>query len=153
MKRKILTLLFLLLLTAGLSIVTYMCYQSFSLLQNENIKLYDFLKNYNQLHTNISYASIILFVVLLIVSLVYYFYYHRVGYVLITNMFYIVTTLFNYITLSKMYADAVSTENTNSEHYFNIFIGIFFIVGGILVSVIGFYAIRNFSKFKRNKIN
>lgn len=149
MKKKIGSLIFLAILIVSVSILYFLANKTFLMLDDKTLTISDLNKFFNNFQTQISLVSIICFIVLLIVGLVYYYFQKRTGYVLIANLFYIFSTLFNHISLTHIYLKKLSIDiNESPQFLLNTFIAVFFILGGILISVIGFYALRNLDKRK-----
>lgn len=155
MKKKIGSLIFLAMLIISVSILYVLAKNTFNLLDDNTLTINHLSTYFYGFQKKISLVSLISFVILLITGLTYYYFQKRMGYVLIANFFYIASTLFNHITLTDMYLQKLLIATKESKQFLlNTFIAIFFILGGILVSVISFYALRNLDKRKgKYKIN
>lgn len=155
MKKKTGSLIFLATLLLSVSILSILIKKTFNLLDDKTLTINELSAFFYDFQKKISLVSLVSFVVLLIIGLTYYYFQKRVGYVLITNFFYIVSTLFNHISLTDIFLKKLLIATKESSQFLlSTFIAIFFILGGILVSIIGFYALRNLDKRKEKyKIN
>ncbi len=149
-KKQIWSLVFLSILTISCILLFILINKGFNMFNSDTITISDFNITFYKMQKTISLVSISSFIILLIFSLIYYYIYNRITYIVISNIVYIFSTLINYVNLSKSYNDFAYklTQQASNEHLFNILIGTFFIVGAILVSFIGYYAIRNLNKLK-----
>jgi hypothetical protein len=116
---------------------------------------------FQKLQKQISYAGILFFIPMLIISLVWYYITSSRTLILLSNILYISTTLFVAYTLNKEFHElnnAIALETVG--FWLFAMIGLFSIIGSILVSTIGYITIRNLTgrtnqknKTQRFKIN
>lgn len=98
--------------------------------------------------------GIVLFVLLLLVSLVLYYLSKKRSYLILSNLVYLALILYVFVTANQKY---FLVQNINysekSEYWITVFMGIFYIIGAILVSAISYITMRNFTKRINNTLN
>lgn len=112
---------------------------------------------YSQLQKAIGIYGIIAFITLLILSFIIYYLTHKRTYLFLSNIFYIAIILFVFVTINKSFYTFQNIEYSKStEYWLTLFMGIFYIIGSILVSAIGYITIRNYTnRFQHptNRVN
>jgi len=102
---------------------------------------------YSNLQKQVGIFGIISFIILLIVSYFIYFFTNKITYILLSNILYIAIVLYVFVTLNRNYFICQNIDySQQSEYWLTIFMGIFYIIGAILISSIGYITIRNYAK-------
>lgn len=102
-------------------------------------------EKYLALQKQLSYLSISVFILLLMVSFYLFFTTKNKNPILLSNILYIGVTLFVFVSCNKQfYIIKSGVASQNSAYWLYLFIGIFYILGAILVSAIGFITIKNY---------
>lgn len=150
-KIKIITIVYFLLLISGGAILFNIGMNMHSVLENYS-PANQINSEYTMLQTRAGIYSIIIFIVLLLVSFILYYYTEKRNYIFLSNILYIGAILYVYVTVNKNYYLAQNLEySQQGEYWITIFMGIFYIVGAVLVSAIGYITIRNYTKRNQNK--
>lgn len=149
-KTKILTALYFLILFIGtillfnISIDINLTLESFSPLNNIDI-------SYTELQTKVSMYSVTIFVILLLISYSLYYLTNKRNYIIISNILYISITLYIYVTINRQFFEVQKIEySQQGEYWITVFMGVFYAIGAILVSIIGYITIRNYTKRSTN---
>lgn len=124
-----------------------------NLLNESNISE-SFINTYGALQKKAGLYGIVTFAILLILSLLMYYFSSKTTYVLLTNIIYIALMLFVFVSANQNY---FTMQNINyaekSEYWITVFMGIFYIIGAVLVSAIGYITVRNYSKRSEHTLN
>lgn len=147
MKQKVIPIIYLILVFISTSILIALCYKMNNLFAEGSLQFNDLDQKYNSLQKTTNLLSIISFVILLLVGFANFYVNQNMKYIIWSNLLYIPVTLFNYVTLNHKFYEAqgiVPTEN--SGFWLILFIGIFYIIGAVLTSIIGTFTIRNLNK-------
>jgi len=151
-KTKILTFSYFFILIIGVGIL-FRILLNINYLLNNNLVI-NSIKEYSALQTKAGIQSIVIFVILLVVSFIIYFLTKRHNYILLSNIIYISFTLYIYITANKdFYVSQDIDYSQQGEYWLTVFMGVFYILGSILVSSIGYITIRNYTKNSRRQLN
>jgi inner membrane protein involved in colicin E2 resistance len=143
---KIVTIIYFLLLAIGGSVLLHMATDISSILSDNAISD-SIIRNYSHLQTRAGMYGIVMFMVLLLVSFILYFLTKRYNYILLSNIVYTFFTLYIYITVNRDFYIVQNIEYAQQgEYWLTVFMGIFYVVGSILVSAIGYITIRNYTK-------
>ncbi len=109
---------------------------------------------YNSLQKTIGILGIVSFIVLLSISLVLYYLCNSRNYIFLSNLVYIGIILFVFITINKQYYINQNLDYTQqSTYWLTVIMGIFYIIGAILVSAIGYITLRNYINRSRHPFN
>ena len=150
---KTVTILYFILLAASVAVLTNACLNLNQILENSNIFESTNIQ-YAHLQKEAGMTGIISFMVLLSVSFVLYYLTDKKSYILLSNIIYIGVILYVFITVNREYYIMQNLEfNQQTEYWITVFMGIFYIIGAVLVSTIGYIAIRNYSKRSQHTIN
>lgn len=145
--KKLIPILFISVLFISTVILIFLCSKMNSLVGDTSMSFQNIQIEYNLLQKQTNLASIILFGVLLILGFANYYLNNKIKYIAWSNLLYISVTLFNYVTLNYNFYKIQGLEpNEQSGFWLILFIGVFYILGAILVSVIGSFTIRNLIK-------
>jgi hypothetical protein len=149
---KLLRLSFLILLLIDIVLLTAKCLTAKTLLANAGTDLS--YAGFNALQKPISLINIIFFVGLLIFASWLYFSEGKKLYIYLISIVYISFTLFNYITLTRMFFNiGGQLENKPGSYWLIVCVGLFYVVGGIAVAAISLNTVRNlFRRSKERKI-
>jgi positive regulator of sigma E activity len=72
----------------------------------------------------------------------------------LTNILYIGLVLFIFITANRSYFAVHNVDYSNKgEYWLTVFMGIFYIIGAVLVSAIGYITVRNYAKRSQHTLN
>lgn len=113
-----------------------------------------FDKQYGNMQKKAGITGIISFVVLLLFSVYLYYLTTKSTYIILTNIIYIAFTLFVFVSLNRDYFSVQNiTYNEKSEYWITVFMGIFYILGAILVSAIAYITVRNYTKRSQHSMN
>jgi len=148
--QKIFIIIFFLLLTAGGALLL-------SILSNFNT-LFDNVEllkdNYTVLLSKSGVYSIIIFIILLCVGLVLYYLTSSKNYIIIANIFYAFFILMVFISFNKKYFTSQNIDYMQQgEYWLTMFMGIFYILGSVLVSAISYITLRNYTKRNNRVLN
>ena len=144
---KIIQIVFLVLLLSSAAYLIILCLNMNSVINNTALTLQALQIKYNSLQQQTNLTSIILFGILLLIGFINYYISGNAKNIVLANLLYIPVTLYNFITLNfNFYKTQGYEPNENSGYWLIVFIGVFYIIGAILVSVIGFFTIRNLNK-------
>jgi hypothetical protein len=153
MKRaKLLQLSFLILLLLDIIILSLKSISAKTILTNANA---DFtFVSFNELQKPIGMISIIFFIGLLILASWLYFSSGRKLYVYMATLVYVGFTLFNYITLTRIFFNIGGQfERQSGSYWLIVCIGLFYVVGGIVVAAIGLNTVRNLHHRSKERKN
>ena len=161
-KQKINLLVFLgLWLVAGIFLVKLCLTMQSTILENQTgLSISDFLL----LQKRVTLANISFFVPLLVISFVGFYFTRRKNLILLANLLYVAVTLFVYVNMNKAYHGINHQVATDQKGYWLfLFIGVFYVLGAVLVSAIGYITVRNLlnrensslkkGKSKKNHVN
>jgi hypothetical protein len=145
-KNKIITIVYFALLLIGGIILFIKGVNMQSLIKScDNTHIIDM--QYAKMQTNMGVYSIVIFIVLLLISFILYYFTDNRNYVLLSNILYVGVILYVYVSLNKEYLLANNIDYSSSEEYWiTVFMGVFYIIGAVLVSAIGYITIRNYTK-------
>ena len=102
--------------------------------------------DYTRLQTSIGVYSIVIFVILLMLSYSIYYLENKRNYIVISNILYIGATLYVYVTINKNFYEVQEIDYLQQgEYWITVFMGIFYVIGAILISSIGYITIRNYT--------
>lgn len=114
----------------------------------------EIVSSYNLLQKQIGIANITFFVVLLIGAFIHYYKKQDQKLILMANILFIAISLFLYTTLNQKFYQLIDAAyKEQSGYWLTLFMGIFYILGGILISAIGYITVRNNLKRKINTRN
>lgn len=148
--KKLIPIIFISVLFVSTVILILLCLKMNNLLSDTALAFQNIQIEYNNLQKQTNTTSILLFSVLLILGFVNYYINKKIKYIAWSNLLYIPVTLFNYVTLNYNFYKMQGLEpNEQSGFWLILFIGSFYILGAILVSVIGVFTIRNLLKRTR----
>lgn len=152
-KNKIAVLVYYALLLISMALLFNVCLSLSELLQTSPLP--DNLQTtYNALQKKAALMGIIAFVIMLIISLVLYYINSKPTYIVLTNLAYVALVLFVFVTINQNFFQVQNlTYNEKSEYWITVFMGIFYIIGAVLVSAIGFITVRNYSKRTNHTLN
>ncbi len=152
-KVKIFTLLYFVLLAISIAVLLNIFMQLNNLFsQNEAIAVIK--TQYSQFQKTAGIYGIFTFISLLIISLILYYLTNKRTYIILSNILYVGVILYVFVTANKsLYAIQNIDYAQNSEYWLTVFMGVFYIIGAILVSAIGYITIRNFTNRSQNKLN
>jgi hypothetical protein len=103
----------------------------------------------NTLQKPIGILNICFFTVLLILASWVFYIEKRKMFIYLTNLIFIAFTLFNYVTLNRMFFELGDQDaNKSGSYWLMVFIGLFYIVGAITISAIAFIAVRNLNRHR-----
>lgn len=144
---KIIQIVFLVMLLASTAYLIFLSLGMQLVINDSSLSLQTLQVKYNSLQQQANLTSIILFAILLLLGFINFFLNKGAKYIVLANLLYIPVTLYNYITLNfNFYEKQGLIPSENSGYWLIVFIGVFYIVGAILVSVIGFLTVRNLNK-------
>ena len=150
---KIITTIYFVLLTASIGVL-YHIYSGFNQILESSSILENISTQYAQLQKDAGMIGIVSFMVLLCISFVLYYLTDKKSYILLSNIIYIVVILYVFITVNREFYTFQNLEfDEQSEYWITVFMGIFYIIGAVLVSAIGYITIRNYSKRSQHIIN
>lgn len=150
-KQKINTLIFFALWMAAASILISQAVKLMGLIQNEQVEVT--LPYFLQIQKKITLNNILFFVPLLISALIGYYLNHRKNLLFLSNLLYIAITLVVYVNANKSFHESNQQIATDQKGYWLfLFIGIFYILGAILISAISFITVRNLLNREDNSI-
>ncbi len=148
--KKIISLSFLILLVISAVALISFCFKMNALINDSSLSLQTIQLKYSALQKQTSVLSIVLFIILLLIGFFNFYTSTNAKYIVLANLLYIPITLYNYASLNFNFYKLQGIEPVDSSGFWLIlFIGIFYIIGAIVISVIGFFTIRNL--VKRNK--
>lgn len=151
-KNKIITIVYFILLLIGGVILFNISVNMRSLIDNYSM-LNSIDAEYTHLQTKVGIYSIIIFIVLLLVSFVLYYYTEKRNYIFLSNIIYVGVVLYIHVTINQNFHTSHNLEySEQGEYWITVFMGIFYIIGAILVSAIGYITIRNYTKMKQNSL-
>jgi hypothetical protein len=147
---KPLRLSFLSLLLVDIAILLIKCLQAKAILASAG---HDFtLVSFNALQKPISMINIFFFIGLLIMALWLYYSDGKKIYVYLTTLTFVWFTLFNYVTLNRMFFNiGEQFENKPGSYWLLVCVGLFYIFGGLVVMAIGLNTVHNL--FRRSGYN
>jgi len=150
---KIVTLLYFAFFAISAAILLNICLQLNNLFIPDNsIELIKI--QYSHLQKSAGIYGIIAFMVLLVFSFVLYFLTSKRTYILLSNILYIGVVLFVFFTANRAFYAFQNIDCSKSSGYWlTLFIGVFYIIGAVLVSVIGYITIRNFTNRSQQSIH
>jgi len=142
---KIITIIYFVLFAISAAILVNICFKISNLFVPENsIELIKI--QYSQLQKSAGIYGIVSFITLLLLSFALFFLNTKRTYILLTNILYIGVVLFVFFTANKAFYTFQNIDYSQSSGYWlTLFMGVFNIVGAVLVSVIGYITIRNFT--------
>lgn len=144
---KIIQISFLVLLLGSAAYLVSLCLNMQNVINDSTLTLHALHTKYNNLQQQTSLIGIVLFAILLLVGFVNFYLNKNAKYIVLANLLYIPITLYSYISLNfNFYEKQGLIPAENSGYWLIVFIGIFYIIGAILVSVIGYFTIRNLNK-------
>jgi predicted transporter len=145
-QKRIIILTFYSLIAIGTGILVLMASKMNHLLQTDMINP-SIAETYFQLQKLISYTSIAIFIVLLLVAFYLFYLTQNKNPILLANILYIGITLIVFIDLNRKFFELHhEIVSKNGTYWLYLFIGIFYILGAILVSAIGYITIKNLNK-------
>lgn len=145
--KKLVPVIFIVLLFLSTITLGALCLKMNNLLGDTSLTFQSMQIEYNALQKQTSLISIILFVILLLVGFINYYINQKIKYVAWANLLYVPVTLFTYVTLNYNFYKIQGVEPKEASGFWLIlFIGIFYIIGAILVTVIGSFTVRNLHK-------
>lgn len=146
-KKKLVSLTYLILTLAGAFLLISLSLKTSNVLSSNPLSMQDVQLEYNSLQKQTSLVSIIVFIVLLLIGFINYYTNSNSKYIVLANLLYIPVTLFNYVSLNYSFHKMQGIEpNDSTGFWLLLFIGIFYIIGAIVISVIGYLTIRNLVK-------
>lgn len=157
---KNITRLYYLFFITGLGVLLYFATKIQGLLQSESITEAISI-SYALAQKQISYAAIIVFISLLSFSLYLFYSSNNKKPVILSNILYVAFMLFVYFGSNHSYYTLLNgSAAENSAYWLYLFMGLFYILGAILVSAIGYLTVKNYTrrnsdapiKNRRNKI-
>ena len=152
-KIKIITIVYFVLLIAG-GVILFNTVMNMHLVIDDNSLLSANDIEYAKLQTRVGIYSIIIFIILLLVSFGLYYYTEKRNYIILSNILYVGVILYVYVTINKDFYLAQNIEYAQQgEYWITVFMGIFYIIGAILVSAIGYITIRNYTKRAQNTLH
>ncbi|MDA3893718.1 MAG: hypothetical protein PF517_18805 [Salinivirgaceae bacterium] len=152
-KIKVLTLIYFVMLAVGLGVLLNICVSLNSLLTS-HISIDILTNQYGSLQKSAGLWGIVFFVILLILGLVLYYLSTKKTYIVLTNILYIGLVLFIFITANRSYFAVQNVDYSNKgEYWLTVFMGIFYIIGAVLVSAIGYITVRNYAKRSQHTLN
>ena len=156
---KTITLIFYIFFIAGFAIMLFFSLKMKAILNVPSLTD-EHISAYSVLQKQISYAGIMIFISQLLISFILYYRTTNKNPIFLTNILYIGFMLFVYFSSNYNYYKLLNKESTsNTSYWLFIFIGLFYILGAILVSAIGYITIKNITnrnsegihKNRRNK--
>ncbi|MFA6404304.1 MAG: hypothetical protein WCX31_22155 [Salinivirgaceae bacterium] len=148
-KKKVTITLFLLSCIIALVVLIRLNYQAYSLLKN-SVSSELMPAKFQLLQKQISTVNIAFFIPMLLLSLFWYYLTNSRTLILISNILYITVTIFVTYTLNREFNELHNAKATETVGFWLFaLIGIFSILGSVLVSVIGYITVRNLN----NRIN
>jgi len=122
-------------------------------LLNKGLDMEEIAESFKSMQKFLGVASIIAFTILLILSILYMKFTGNKTYLFLSNLFFILFTLYNYITLNRGFFSLNGNDPSDFGGYWLIlFIGIFYIIGAIAVSAIGYIAISNYTRHRNETV-
>jgi hypothetical protein len=150
---KIVTGVFYLMLVISLVVLLKVCVDLTHLVENASNDE-AFLQQYSLLQKDAGMHSIIAFVLLLGVGFLLFYLTTKSTPIILSNIVYIAIILYVFITTNRVFYENQNIEYTQqSEYWLTIFMGIFYILGAILVSVIGYITVRNYLRRSQHAIS
>lgn len=134
----------MILIALYLIVVGAMCVRANSAV--DLVKGSDLFELLNTIQKPISMTNIVFFAVLLIVSVFIYLHHNKKSPMYVSCAVYSAFTLFIYVRLSQVFYQIGGEGPTSANYWLLVFIGVFFIVGALTVSVIATIAIKNLLK-------
>ena len=157
---KNITRLYYLFFAISLGVLLFFASKIQDLLQSESITE-TISTSYALAQKQISYAGIIVFISQLILSLYLFYISNNKKPILLSNILYIAFMLYVYFGSNHHYYTLLNgTAADNTAYWLYLFMGLFYILGAILVSAIGYITVKNYTqrnsdapkKNSRNKI-
>jgi hypothetical protein len=147
-RQRVFTIIFFLLLIISGAILSNILSNFYSLF--DNIELLK--ENYAKLLSKSGIYSICMFIVLLSLGIILYYLTSNKNYIIITNIFYATFILIVFISFNKKYFIVQNIDYMQQgEYWLTMFMGIFYIIGSVLVSAISYITLRNYTK-RNNRI-
>jgi len=144
--KKSITLTFFFILILSLGILVSFIFKINGLLEGAQLNT-ALIDQYNNLQKQTNLISIILFIILLLLGFINYYKYNKANYIALSTLLYVFVTLYCYLSINYRFYELQNINPTESGNFWIFaFIGVFYVVGSILISVIGFYTIRNLLK-------
>ncbi|MBI9067817.1 MAG: hypothetical protein JEZ09_11035 [Salinivirgaceae bacterium] len=110
----------------------------------------DIMLDYNLFQKRIGLINICSFVVLLLTSLIEYYKNNNSKLIILANILFMAVSLFLYVSINKSYYQLSGINYLEQSGYWlTLFMGVFYIIGGLLISAIGFITVRNNLKRKK----
>ena len=143
---KIATITYYTLFIISVAILLNVCTQINQLFSN--VLALDSISNeYAELQKNAGVYGIISFIILLSVGFLLYYLTKKRTYIVLSNILYISLILYVFISANKQYYSVQNLQySQQNEYWLTIFMGIFYIIGAVLVSAIGYITVRNYTK-------
>jgi hypothetical protein len=152
-KVKIVTTLCFVVFAVSIAILLNICLKMNGLFA-DNHSLEFFKIQYAQLQKAAGIYSITAFMSMLVVSFALFYFTSKRTFILLSNIIYIGVVLFIFVSMNKAYYTFQNIDYLqNSEYWLTVFMGIFYILGAILVSTIGYITIRNYTKRGQHPFN
>ncbi|PKP10305.1 MAG: hypothetical protein CVU09_08030 [Bacteroidetes bacterium HGW-Bacteroidetes-4] len=157
---KNITRLYYLLFIIGLGVMLFFASKIQGLLQSESITE-TISTSYALAQKQLSYAGIIVFICQLMISLYLFYISNNKKPILLSNILYIALMLYVYFGSNHRYYTLLNgAAADNTAYWLYLFMGLFYILGAILVSAIGYITVKNYTqlnsdvsiKNRRNKI-
>ncbi len=143
---KIVTIIYYIFFITSAIILLYVCLDLNQLLNN-SLVLESIGKEYAMLQKKAGVYGIVSFIVLLSISFWLYYLSNKRTYIILSNILYVSIILYVFITANKEYHLVQNLQySQQSEYWLTLFMGIFYIIGAVLVSTIGYITIRNYTK-------
>lgn len=106
---------------------------------------------FTELQKNTAIINIVSFSILTIIGLWAYRMQNKVSYLLLSLILYTAITLYNFVTLNKqLYALKVGIPSDYGAYWLMTFIGVFYIIGAVVVAAIGYITVKNYMKRRDN---
>ncbi len=153
MRSKYPLLIYLALLIISIVILANMCMNAKESIVNSEVLNYNFI---SALQKKITIANIVCFTTLIALGLWIFSITKRVNYLILSIILFVCITLYNHVTLTKLILTSQGKVPANEGAYWLVvFVGIFYILGAILVAAIGYIAVKNYTKryINNEKIN
>lgn len=147
---KTITRLYYLFFVIGLSVMLFFATKIQGLLQSESMSE-TIITSYALAQKQISYAGIIVFISQLMLSLYLFYISNNKKPILLSNILYIAFMLFVYFGSNHRYytlLDGAAADN--SAYWLYLFMGLFYILGALLVSAIGYITVKNYTQRNSN---
>ena len=152
-KVKGLTILYIVVVAVSIAILATICIKMNGLFaENHTLEFIEI--HYSQMQKSAGIFSITLFMSMLSVAFVLFYLTSKRTFILISNIIYIGVVLYVFVSINKTYCSFQNIDIAqNSEYWLTVFMGIFYILGAVLVSTIGYITIRNYTNRVQHSIN